>query len=394
MKSNSTRNAPSRPARRSFRTSKTALAAASCLAVASTTFAADSYSRFVGLSDFSKFSKTQNEKGAAVLLSPVITSPIDWNELVVSWNTAAPSGTRLGVEVKPIFNGGSEAKFFSLGTWSPDPEQSSSAGKQKDADGRVSTDTLELSRPASGVQIRLTFENEPTERPQVPKARGEIPRPSTLDPSLKFLGLSFCNTNINPATPMTNKAAWGKIITTPELSQNSYPQEKGWCSATSMSMVLQRWAGLLHRPEMNLDVPEVAAGVLDTRFGTGNWPFNCAFAGKFDGMRAYVTRFSDISELEDWVVAGIPVIISAPFHLLAPGRHDTGSGHLVVCIGFTETGDVVINDPATNLKKGQSVRHVYKRENVIRAWATSRNTVYLVYPVSAKLPDNRLGQWE
>lgn len=377
MKSNSTRNAPSRSARRSFRHSRTALAAASCLAVASTAIAGDGYSRFVGLSDFSTFSKTQKGKGEVVLLSPVISSPIDWNQLVVSWNAAAPAGTRLGVEVKAVFNDRSETKFFSMGTWSPDPEQSSSAGKQKDANGRVATDTLELSRPASGTQIRLTIDGKDQQ-----------------SFALKFIGLSFCNTNITPPTPAPNKAAWGKIILTPELSQNSYPQEKGWCSATSMSMVLQRWSSQLHRPEMNLDVPEVAAGVLDTRFGTGNWPFNCAFAGKFPDMRAYVTRFSDISELEDWVAAGIPVIISAPFHLLAPGRHDTGSGHLVVCIGFTETGDVVINDPATNLKKGQSVRHVYKRENVILAWATSHNTVYLVYPVSAKLPENRLGQWE
>lgn len=377
MKSNPPRNAPPRAARRSFRQSKTALAAASCLAVASTTMAADGYSRFVGLGDFSTFSKTQNEKGATALLSPVLASPIEWNQLVVSWNITAPGGTRLGVEVQPIFNGRSEAKFFSMGTWSPDPEESSSVGKQKGADGRVETDTLMLSRLTSAAQIRLTLDGT---NQQAFK--------------LKFLGLSFCNTNIIPPQPQPNKAAWGKIIATPELSQNSYPQEKGWCSATSMSMVLQRWAGLLHRPEMDLDVPEVAAGVLDTRYGTGNWSFNCAFAGKFPDMRAYVTRFSDISELEDWVVAGIPVIISAPFHLLQPGRHDTGSGHLVVCIGFTETGDVVINDPATNLKKGQSVRHVYKRENVIRAWATSQNTVYLVYPVSAKLPENRLGQWE
>jgi hypothetical protein len=376
MKSKPTRNASSRSGHRTFRRSKTALAAASCLAVASTAIAGDSYSRFVGLNDFSTFSKTQKDKGELVLLSPVIASPIDWNQLVVSWNTDVPTGTRLGVEVKPIFSDRSEARFFSMGTWSPDPKQSSSASKQKDSDGRAETDTLKLSRSASGAQIRLTFD-------------GKDPRISML----KFLGLSFCNTNITPAEPTPNKAAWGKIIPTPELSQNSYPQEQGWCSATSMSMVLQRWAGLLHRPEMNLDVPEVAAGVLDTRFGTGNWSFNCAFAGKFADMRAYVTRFSDISELEDWVVAGIPVIISAPFHLLAPGRHDTGSGHLVVCIGFTETGDVVINDPATNLKKGQTVRHVYKRENVIRAWATSRNTVYLVYPVSAAIPENRLGQW-
>ena len=111
-------------------------------------------------------------------------------------------------------------------------------------------------------------------------------------------------------------------------------------------------------------------------------------------MRAYITRFGGISELEDWIVAGIPVIISAPFHLLAPGRKDTGSGHVVTVIGFTETGDVVINDPATNLEKGQKIRHIYDRENVITAWAKSKNTVYLVYPESAKIPQNRFGHWE
>jgi Peptidase_C39 like family len=95
--------------------------------------------------------------------------------------------------------------------------------------------------------------------------------------------------------------------------------------------------------------------------------------------------------LEDWIAAGIPVIISAPWNMLEPGRSATGSGHLTVCIGFTTDGNVVINDPGTNPKK--SVRHIYQRANVIRAWAASHNTVYLVYPLSAKIPKNRFGQW-
>ena len=46
---------------------------------------------------------------------------------------------------------------------------------------------------------------------------------------------------------------------------------------------------------MNLTVPEVAAVVYDDSFaGTGNWPFNTAFAGSFPGMRSYVTRLDDI----------------------------------------------------------------------------------------------------
>jgi hypothetical protein len=146
---------------------------------------------------------------------------------------------------------------------------------------------------------------------------------------------------------------------------------------------------------MNLTVPEVAAAVYDAEFrGTGNWSFNAAFAGSFPGMRSYVTRLDDLSEVEDWIAAGIPVILSARWDLLKPGRPLDTAGHLVVCIGFTETGDVVINDPATRVEKGESVRRVYRREDVIRSWAKSHNTVYLVFPESARIPKDRFGHWQ
>lgn len=338
--------------------------------------AADDFSRFVGIDDCSQFAKSKNESGETVLTAPIVKSGIDWNQLVVSWNAAAPFGTWLRVEAAAVFPDGRLSHFYTVGIWSPDKNTShSETNSQKNADGRVSTDTLILSHPARGAQVRLTL-------------GGTNASPLRM----KFLGFSFCNTQVHPAAAPPNRAAWGKIIATPELSQNAYPQNQGSCSSTSLSMVLERWGRLLHRPEMDLDEPTVAASVEDTNFGYGNWPFNTAFAGSFDGMRAYVTRFSNISELEDWVEAGIPVIISAPWNLLQPGRPDTGSGHLSVCIGFTEDGDVVINDPATNVKTGH-VRHIYKRADIIHAWSTSHNAVYLVYPVGAKLPANRLDQW-
>jgi hypothetical protein len=334
------------------------------------------FSSFKGLDNFSNFAASTNANGETVLLSPTIEAGMDWNELIVSWNADAPAGTFVKVEAQAVAPGHT-TKFYTMGLWSPDNVTfpRTSVRHQDDDDGKAKTDTLELTQPANAAQLRVTLGG----------SNGKLPR-------LKFLGLSFSNTKVDPPVHGPDREAWGKIIPTPEKSQNAYPEEEGWCSPTSLTMVLERWAKVLDRPEMNLDVPQVAAGVYDDAYhGTGNWPFNTAFAGSFSGMRAYVTRFNGISELEQWINAGIPVIISAPWGMLDPSRISTGNGHLTVCIGFTKEGDVVDNDPGTNPKK--SVRHIYKRENVIRAWASSYNTVYLVYPVSAKIPKDRFGQW-
>lgn len=337
----------------------------------------DQFACFKGFDKFSKFTRSTNANGETVLLSPRIKAEMDWNELIVSWNADAPTGTFVNVQARAIAPD-HKTKFYTMGLWSPDNAAfpRTSVRHQKDADGDVRTDTLELSQFANAAQIRVTLGGANGARP-----------------SLKFLGLSFSNTKVTPPVCAPDLEAWGKVIATPEKSQNAYPEEEGWCSPTSLTMVLERWANVLNRPEMNLDVPQVAAAVYDEAYhGTGNWPFNTAFAGSFKGMRAYVTRFNCMSELERWIGRGIPVIISAPWGMLDPSRASTGNGHLTVCIGFTKDGDVVDNDPGTNPRK--SVRHIYKRKDVIRAWARSHNTVYLIYPVSAKIPKDRFGQWQ
>ena len=337
------------------------------------------FSFFQGQKDFSSYSRSTNADGSIVLLSPAIQSRMPWNELIVSWNAAAPAGTYLKIEAAAVFHD-HQSKFYTMGLWSPDNQvfPRTSVRGQKDDDGKVDTDTLTVAEPAEAAQIRVTLGGS-----------------NSALPVLKFLGTAFANTHMPVAVRPPNHAAWGKIIATPEHTQHGYPNAKGWCSPTSLSMALSRWADVLDRPEMNLTVPEVAAKVYDTDFaGTGNWPFNTAFAGSFSGMRSYVTRLDDLSEVEDWIAAGIPVILSARWDWLRPGRPLDSDGHLIVCIGFTKDGDVVINDPAAHLDKGDSVRQVYRRADVIHSWTKSHNTVYLIYPEQAKIPRNGYGHWE
>lgn len=330
------------------------------------------------MENFADFEHATNRTGGLILLSPKIDSPIPWNELIVSWNAIAPAGTFLKVEASAILPDHA-SRFYTMGIWSPDGKifPRTSVRGQKDADGNVDTDTLILNQTANAAQIRVTLGG----------TNGAMP-------ALKFLGLSFANTKIPRTAREPDRAAWGRIIPTPEHSQHGSWTNAGWCSPTSLSMALSRWAEVLHRPEMDLTVPEVAVKVYDSDFaGTGNWPFNTAFAGSFAGMRSYVTRFDDIAEVEEWIAAGIPVILSARWDWLQPGRPVDRDGHLIVCIGFTENGDVVVNDPATRLDQGESVRRIYKRGNVIRSWTKSHNAVYLVYPVGTMIPKNRYGHW-
>ena len=141
-------------------------------------------------------------------------------------------------------------------------------------------------------------------------------------------------------------------------------------------------------------MPAIAAGVFDPNWpGTGNWSFNTAFAGQLRGMRGFVTRLEHLSELEALVKAGVPPILSVSFDLLNGAASHRGSGHLVTCIGFDARGDVVLNDPWAFGSKDGAVRRTVSRLTLTKAWARSRNTVYLIYPEDWPVPPHPSSLW-
>ncbi|MDB6067323.1 MAG: hypothetical protein JWR26_3531 [Pedosphaera sp.] len=335
--------------------------------------------QFIGFKDFSSFTKAPGTvAGEIVLTSPEIASAVAWDECVLSWNV--PPGVYLKAEARGVYPDHS-TKYYTLGLWSDDSSHHprESVNKQKDADGTVETDTLVLTRHGAKLQVRITL--------------GGIDASNAAQ--LKFLGVSFCDGRAKVATHTSNRAAWGHSLPVPERIQSGYEGADGWCSPTSLSMVLAYWSETLHRPELNHTVPEVAAAIKDPSLdGTGNWPFNTAYAGAFTGMRAYVTRLDDISELEDWIAAGIPPIISVSSYLTHDLHSGEDNGHLIVCVGFTEKGDVIANDPGVSVKHGERPLRIYKREKVVKAWSKSKNLIYLVYPETNAIPKDPFGHWD
>jgi hypothetical protein len=352
---------------------------------------------FLAFTDWTRFVRNLGDTpNSTVLTSPVVDVTLPANEIIVSWNADAPVGTGLKIEAR-AWCSEHATKFYTLGLWSKDGQSfpRESVEHQKDADGDVHTDTLALNRPATRLQLRVTLMGKTAPDPD---ANSKVEKVEAFQPTLKFLGVSLADTHLALNTFSLlepNRSVWGKEITVPGKTQLGWPGGSGWCSPTSTSMTLAFWARSLNRPELDIPVPDAARAIHDRVYnGTGNWPFNTAFAGSFPGIRAYVTRLSDIRELEDWIAIGIPPIVSVSYDLLKGKPHDNDPGHLMVCDGFTKDGDIVLNDPAHHPERGEVCRRVFPRADFLRGWNRSRYLVYLIYPEGAKVPSDTYGHWE
>lgn len=304
--------------------------------------------------------------------------PIDpgfgWTELVPSWNVIGSEKAEITLEAK-VIREALETKWYSFGNWSLAPSESRGSVKhQKDEHGNVLTDTLRVVEPGGKVMLRLTTR----------ALAGE-------SPTLKRLILSFADTRASATELEPLKAVWGKVVEPPQKAQGNYPNGKVLCSPTCLSMSLGYWAQELRDPSVDADVPELEKLTWDPIYdGAGNWSYNVAAAGAKPGMVAYAHRLSDITDLERWIGAGVPVVTSVSWYLLHGQEiKDDENGHLVVLVGFDRDGDPVFNDPGDR----KQMRKTYKRGDFKRAWDYSKRTVYLIYPESHSIP-NPLGcEW-
>jgi hypothetical protein len=122
--------------------------------------------------------------------------------------------------------------------------------------------------------------------------------------------------------------------------------------------------------------------------GAGNWPFNTAYAARFD-LEGFVTRLRSLAEAERLVRAGIPVVVSMSFKQSELDGAGYGTnGHLLTIVGFEADGDPVVNDPASHLvPSNDAVRVVYDRDQFESAWIGSTGGIsYVIHPEDVPLP--------
>lgn len=336
-------------------------------------------------------------------VSPSVPVPSGFSALVASWNATTPPGTwvEIAAEVSGSVGNGRQSGTFVLGRWAEDTDEvyRSSGADQSHPLGHVEFDQViaHSSSVLSSWRVTVTLLRR---------------RGSAASPRVNLVGATASGTPpaVTHGTPSCPGPAAGRVLDVPAYSQTLHRGEypgysnggESWCSPTATAMLLAYWgrgptrADYAWVDETYADpwVDHAAAGTFDFAYrGSGNWSFNAAYAGTF-GLRAFVTRLRSLRDAELFIAAGIPLVASMTFTQAELDGAGYGTeGHLLVVAGFTTSGDVVCNDPASHLiASNDEVRTTYDRAQFERAWlASSGGTVYVIHPADVALPPRPAG---
>jgi peptidase C39-like protein len=301
--------------------------------------------------------------------SPEISTPFNYKQAIVSWNASTSAGSWLEVQFRAQY-GTHWSKWYVLGIWAADTSTVArhSVKAQKDSDGSVADDTFISSA-----------ENATTNTFQLKLRLFSADGLST--PGIRSVAVAY-STSIPKSGNASagNPALWDRLIDVPKFSQMVYPDGGSvWCSPTSTSMVLSFLDN--YKGDCAPRVHAAVDGVFDWIYeGHGNWPFNTAYAATF-GYQGYVVRLTSLAKVEEYVAAGIPVIMSVAWDKgeLTNSGVDSTNGHLLVLVGFDAAGNLIVNDPAS--PTNEAVRRTYLRSEFEPLWLqSSGGTVYLIYP--------------
>jgi hypothetical protein len=328
-----------------------------------------------------------------ILTSRPVRTSISFDTMIPSWEARTPPGTRIVVLVRVRY-GDRWSNWMNVASYS-------AAGRSRSTspaygNWKVNVDTIQSRHGERAVAYQYQLRLISNRKSRTPVVR----RFSTVASQVANHGKFIASGNLN--------RVYGKSLPVPRFSQYDYDRGAAWCSPTSMSMVLSYWSRRTNRRGWRRTPPQSAPRVYDAGARLwGNWPFNTGFAGHL-GLESSVTRFNSLQQVERWIDKGIPVIASVAWDNRYRGRRLNNAsipratyGHLMVIVGFTSRGDVIVNDSAASPRR--AVRRVYDRGQFRRAWLNSDRwlggrsdgVVYLVHPRRWSTPYNYAsnGSW-
>ncbi len=334
--------------------------------------------------------------------SPWATSDFAMTELIASWDATTPRDSWIEVQVRGRSEDGQRSSWDTLARWSEGDASFHRTSPRRQANGMAEVDDLagvatDTWKSHDGVaftswQLRVTLLRR--------AGTSATPWVDTVGAVTSRLP------NVSTVPTSTTGITERIVLDVPRYSQmihdGDYPKYDGggeaWCSPTSTSMVLGYYDRLpsadeiawVESPHPNRFVDHAARMTYDYGYdGAGNWPFNTAYAANH-ADHAFVTRLRSLRQAEAFIKAGIPVVASVAFGKgemagVPPVLANGTKGHLLVIVGFTASGDVVVNDPAAPRNRG--VRRTYDRGEFENAWLPgSGGLAYIIRTSDRQLP--------
>ena len=323
-----------------------------------------------------------------------------FTELIPSWDAQTPGDSFVRIQVRGRSESGRRSRWYTMANWAEGDRfvHRTSLGQQADDLAQVEVDTLRsrYSMAFTSYQLRVSL---------LRRAGSDV------SPVVETVG-AMTSSIPAVASVRTSRPGVARGITLPLPSysqmvhEGDYPEYdsggEAWCSPTSVSMVLGYYDRLpsdreytwVKEPHPDRFVDHAARSTYDYEYdGAGNWSFSAAYAAT-RADHAFVTRLRSLREAERFIKAGIPLVASVRF---GSGELDgapisSTNGHLLVIVGFTESGDVVVNDPAAPDRR--SVVRTYDRGQFEDAWIpTSGGLVYVIRTSEQRLPKSRTDNW-
>ena len=278
-----------------------------------------------------------------------------FDDLVASFVADLPLAGQIQLSIKARVETG-WTDWLDMGTLSPDGWNSPAPASSDGAN--VDVDTLKLKKTADAFRYRLKF---------------KAPKQALL---LRSVAVTVSDSNAPAAPAPFVHGPWVKdlgIFPRSQMqTQETYRDDI--CSPTSLAMVLEFWGVKRATEEVALAVRDRSSQLF------GNWPANVAYAGA-QGLEGHVARLESLTDLEQEIAQGRPVIVSVTFgpNELPSAPIKQTKGHIMVVAGFTPQGDVIAYDPAG--KNREHVRRVYPRADFHKVWRVNkRGLSYLIAP--------------
>jgi hypothetical protein len=340
--------------------------------------------------------------------SPVFRLDFGATELVSSWDATLPQDTWMRTQLQATMQNGHKTTWLDMGNYAYSDTQidRTSVSPVDRPYGSVATDTF-FTYPGYSLhayQLRITL----------------LRLPGThVSPRVWQLGAFASRIPARQTVPASTPGPASKkgiVLNVPAYSQDVHAHQynryggggEAWCSPTSNEMVDEYWGKHPTRQQLAWIKPKIQDPTVDyaARYtydylyaGTGNWPFNAAYAAHF-GLNAEIVQLPSMADLETLVAHDIPVITSQAFDQgQITGANYSTAGHLLVVAGFTKAGNVVVNDPAN--PSDSSVRHVFNRRQFENVWLRtywkradgstgygSGGVAYIIWPRGMRLPPN------